>query len=188
MGCPHGWVLTARASRSAHGLVVGQSVQPSEQAAHHRELLRAVRELVTLDEAGHKDRAAVEVGYRVIDRQTLRGVVLSLQEPQDRGVAFHACPGASGRKGPCHPRVPVLAVDAEDVGLVHAELGHRDRLYVVVIPQMGEQALSHGLVLHSPTEALQVSQRFGVALTSVLGVVPDYLLETAVLRHGEASS
>jgi hypothetical protein len=42
-------------------------------------------------------------------------------------------------------------------------------------------------MVHSRAEALEISQRFGVALTGVLRVVPYNFLETAVLRHGQAS-
>ena len=181
-------VLTAGSARSADGIVVRQRVQPAEQVTHHGELRRALGKLAAFDEPRHEDRAAVEVGYRVVDRQALRGIVLAFQEPQDRGVALDTCPGASGRKGSCDPRVAVAPVDAEDVGLVHAELRRRDRVDAVVIPQMGEQALARrarGACAHRGPE---IGQRFGVALTGVLRVVPDDLLETAVLRHGQASS
>jgi hypothetical protein len=181
-------VLTARAPRSARGLVVGQRVQPSEQVTHHGELLRAVGEPAAFNEPSDENRATAEVRYRVIDRQALRGIVLSLQEPQDRGVALHAYPRAGGGKGPCDPRVAVPAVDAEDVGLVHAELGCRDSVDPVAIPQMGEQVFTCGLVVDSPAQTLQIGQGFGVALTGVLRVVANDLLETAVLRHGQASS
>jgi hypothetical protein len=73
-------------------------VQPSEQAARHGELFGAVGELSAFDEPRHEDRPAIEVRDRVVDRQALRGIALLLQEPQDRGVALGARPGASGRK------------------------------------------------------------------------------------------
>jgi hypothetical protein len=42
--------------------------------------------------------------------------------------------------------------------------------------------------MHPLAETLQIGQRFGVALTGVLRVVANDFLETAVLRHGQASS
>jgi hypothetical protein len=54
------------------------------------------------------------------------------------------------------------------------------------IPEMSEEQLSW-LVVHSGTETLEVRQRFGVALPSLLGVAPDNLLEAGVLGHGQAS-
>ena len=162
-------------------------MQPSEQVTHHGELRGTFGELDAFDEPGHEDRAAVEVRYRIIDRQALRGKAMPLQESQDRGVALNTGTRPSGGKGVGDPRVTVLPVDAEDVGFVHAELGRRDRVYAVAIPEMGEKPLSNGLVVHSRAETLEIGQRFGVALPSFLGVAPDNLLEAGVLGHGQAS-
>jgi hypothetical protein len=74
------------------------------------------------------------------------------------------------------------------VVVVLTGLRRGDRVDAVVLPEMGEQALSHGLVEYPRTEALEIGERFGVALTGVLCVTPDNLLETAVLGHGQASS
>ena len=144
-------------------------------------------ELAALDEPRHEDRTAIEVRYRVIDRQALRGVVLPLQEPQDRGVTLDAGPRTSRRKGSGDPRLAVTPIDSEDVGLVHAELGRRDGVDAVAIPEMGEKPRRNGLVVHSRAEALQIHQRLGVALPSLPGVAPDNLLEAGVLGHGQAS-
>ena len=180
-------VLTTRSTRAADGILVRQRVQPSEQLTHHGELRGTVGELDAFDEPRHEDRAAIEVRYRIIDRQALRGKVLPLQESQDRGVALDTGTRPSGGKRAGDPRVAVIPVDAEDVGLVHTELRRRDRVNAVAIPEMGEKPLSHGLVVHSRTETLEIRQRFGVALPSLLGVAPDNLLEAGVLGHGQAS-
>jgi hypothetical protein len=42
-------------------------------------------------------------------------------------------------------------------------------------------------VVHARTETLQIRQRFGVALSGILGVVPDNLLEAGVLVMEQAS-
>src|ERR1017187_5502926 len=180
-------VLTTRSTRAADGIVVRQRVQPSEQLTHHGELCGTVGELDAFDEPRHEDRAAIEVRYRIIDRQALRGIVLPLQESQDRGVPLDTGTRPSGGKRAGDPRAAVIAVDAEDVGFVRTELGRRDRDNAEAIPEMGEKPLSNGLVMHSRTETLEIRQRFGVALTSLLGVAPDNLLEAGVLGHGQAS-
>jgi len=41
--------------------------------------------------------------------------------------------------------------------------------------------------MHPRTETLDIRQRFGVALPSLLGVPPDNLLEAGVLGHEQAS-
>jgi len=81
-------VLTTRPARAADGIVVRQRVQPTEQLTHHGELRGTVGEPGAFDEPRQEDRAAIEVRYRIVDRQALRGIVLPLQESQDRGVAF----------------------------------------------------------------------------------------------------
>ena len=98
-------------------LVERQRMQPSEQLTHHGELRGTVGELGAFDEPGHKDRTAIEVRYGIIDREALRGIVLPLQEPQDRGIALDAGtrPGGGERAG--DPRLAVVPVDAEDVVL-----------------------------------------------------------------------
>ena len=90
------------------------------------------------NEPRHEDRAAIEVRYRIIGRQALRGIVLPLQESQDRGVALSTGTRPGGGKRAGDPRVAVPPVDAEDVGLVHTELRRRDRVNAVAIPQMSE--------------------------------------------------
>jgi hypothetical protein len=52
---------------------------------------------------------------------------------------------------------------------------------------MGEKPLSNGLVVHPRAETLEIRQRFGVALPSLLGVAPDNLFEAGVPGHGQAS-
>src|ERR1700722_8517391 len=105
------------------------------------------------------------------------------QESEDRGVALNTGtrPGRGKRAG--DPRVAVLPVDAEHVGLVHTELRRRDRVNAVAIPEMSEQPLRNWLVVHSRTETVEFRQRFGVTLPSLLGVAPDNLLEAGVLGH-----
>src|ERR1700691_794773 len=131
-------VLATGSTRAADGIVVRQRVQPSEQLAHHGELRGTVGELDAFNEPRHEDRAAIEVRYRIIDRQALRGIVLPLQESQDRGVALGTGTRPGGGKRAGHPRAAVVAVDAEHVGLVHTELRRRDRVNAVAIPQMSE--------------------------------------------------
>ena len=70
---------------------------------------------------------------------------------------------------------------------MHAELRRRDRVNAVAIPEMGEQLPRNWLVVHSRAETLEIHQRFGVALPSLLGVAPDNLLAAGILRHGQAS-
>jgi hypothetical protein len=52
---------------------------------------------------------------------------------------------------------------------------------------MGEKPLGNGLVVHPRTQTLDIRQRFGVALPSLLGVATDNLFEAGVLGHGQAS-
>ena len=180
-------VLTTRSTRAAGGIVVRQRVQPAEQLTHHGELRGTVGEPGAFDKPRHEDRAAIEVRYRIIDRQALRRKVMLLQESEDRGVALDTGARPSRGKRTGDPRVVVLPVDAEDVGLVHTEPGRRDRVYAVAIPEMGEKQLGHGLVVHSRTETLEIRQRCGVALPGLRGVAPDNLLEAGVPGHGQAS-
>src|ERR1700733_7656995 len=180
-------VLTTRSTRAADGILIWQRVQPSEQLTHHGELRGTVGELDAFDEPRHEDRAAIEVRYRIVDRQALRRKVVLLQESQDRSVALDTGTRPSRGKRAGDPRAAVLPVDAEDVGLVHTELRRRDRVYAVAIPEMGEKPLSHGLMVHPRTETLEIHQRFGIALPSLLGVAPDNLLEAGVPGHGQAS-
>jgi hypothetical protein len=72
--------------------------------------------------------------------------------------------------------------------MVLTGLRRGDRVDAVVIPEMGDQTLTDGLVKHPGLEPFKVGERFGVALTGVVRVAPDNLLETAVLGHGQASS
>ena len=89
-------ILATRPARTAGGIVVRQGVQPSEQLPHHGELRGTVGEPGALDEPRHQHRAAIEVRYRIVDRQALRGIVVLLQEPEDRGVALSAGTRPSG--------------------------------------------------------------------------------------------
>ena len=159
-------------------------MQPSEQLTHHGELRGTAGELDAFYEPRHKDHAAIEVRYRMVDRQAFRGIVLPLQESQDCGVALNTGTRPSGRERAGDPRAAVIAVDAEYVGLVHTELRRRDRVNAVAIPEMSEKPLGNGLVVHPRTETLEIRQRFGVALPNLLGVAPDNLLEAGVLGHG----
>jgi hypothetical protein len=162
-------------------------VQPPEQLTHDGALRGTVGELDAFNEPRHEDRAAIEVRYRIVGRQALRGKVMLLQESQDRGVALNTGTRPGGGKRAGDPRAAVIAVDAEHVGLVRTELGRRGRVHAVAIPEMGEKPLGNGLVVHPRTETLEIRQRFGVALPSLLGVAPDNLLEAGVLGHGQAS-
>src|SRR5580692_1611576 len=78
-------VLTTRSTRAARGFVVRQRVQPSEQLTHHGELRGTIGERDAFNEPRHEDRAAIEVRYRIVDGQALRGIVLPLQEPEKIG-------------------------------------------------------------------------------------------------------
>jgi hypothetical protein len=131
-------VLTTRSTRAADGIVVWQRVQPSEQLTHHGELHGTVGEVDAVNEPRHEDRAAMEVRYRIVDRQALRGIVLPFQESEDCGVALNTGARPSGGESAGDPRAAVIAVDAEHVGLVHAELRRRDRVNAVAIPEMSE--------------------------------------------------
>src|ERR1022692_1234641 len=131
-------VLTTRSTQAADGFLVRQRVQPSEQLTHHGELRGTVGEPGAFNEPRNEDRAAIEVRYRVIGRQALRGIVLPLQESQDRGVALNTGTRPSGGKRAGDPRVAVITVDAEHVGLVHTQLRRRGRVNAVAIPQMSE--------------------------------------------------
>jgi hypothetical protein len=113
-------------------------VQPSEQPAHQGELRGTRWELDALNEPRHEDRAAIEVRYGIVDSQALRGIVMPLQEPQDRGVALNTGTRPGGRERAGDPRAAVSAVDAEHVGLMHTELRRPDGLDAVVIPEMSE--------------------------------------------------
>src|SRR3984885_4434109 len=180
-------VLTARSTRAADGILVRQRVQRSEQLTHHGELRGTVGEPDAFNEPRHEDRTAIEVRYPVIGRQALRRKVMLLQESQDRGVTLDTGTRPSRGKRAGDPRAAVLPVDAEHVGLVHTELRRRDRINAVAIAEMGEKPLSHGLMVHPRTETLEIHQRFGIALPSLLGVAPDNLLEAGVPGHGQAS-
>jgi hypothetical protein len=111
-------------------------VQPSKQITHHRELPCTAEERIAVDELRHQDRAAVEVRHRILDREALRGIVLELQEPEDRGVAFDTNPRASRRERARHPRRTVVAVDPKHVGLVHTQLRRAYGADAVAIPEM----------------------------------------------------
>jgi hypothetical protein len=71
------------------------------------------------------------------------------------------------------------------VVVVLADLRRGDRGYAVVIPEMGEQTLTNGLVKHSCFELFKVGKRLGVAPTRSLGVAADNLLEAAVFGHNK---
>src|SRR5579862_7533769 len=169
-------------------------MQPSEQVTQDGELLDTLlpdcrrRQQRAADEPSDEDGRSVEGRHRLVDRSPLRRVVLPLEEPQNRRVAFNACPRTRRRKHTRNPRVAVAAVDTEDVVIVPAGLGRGDGVDFVAIPQMGEQALSRGLVEQPRFETLEISERFGVALAGVVRVAADNLLETAVLGHEQASS
>jgi hypothetical protein len=161
-------------------------VQPSEQSTHHRELLRTVGQPGPLDELRDENRAAVEVRHRIIDREALSRIVLILKEPQDRGVALNPGTRAGGRKRAGGPRLVIPPVDPKDVALVHTQLRRSDSINAVAIPQVNQQPLGDRFVIHSRTKALEICQRFGVALPGLLGIAADNPLEAGVLRHRQA--
>src|SRR5580704_3513808 len=168
-------------------------MQPSEQVAHDGKLLAALvsdrrGERPAGDESGDEDGRVVERRHRVVGREPLRRVVVPLQEPQDRGIAFDAGPRAARRERARNPRVAIAALNAKDVVMVLTGLRRGDRVNAVVIPEMGDQTLTDGLVKHPGLEPFKVGERFGVALTGVVRVAPYNLLETAVLGHRQASS
>lgn len=129
-------------------------MQPSEQVTHDGELLGTTGKREAFDEPGHEARASIEVRHRVVHRKTLRREVVPLQESQDRGVALDAGSRTGGRERTRDPRVAIMAVDTEDVSVVHTDLRRRDRVDAVAIPKVGEQAVSNGLVMHAGTETL----------------------------------
>ena len=101
-------VLPTCSTRAADGIVVVQRVQPSEQLTHHGELRSTVGERDAFNEPRHEDRAAIEVRYRIIDRQALRGIVLSLQESENCGVALNTGTRPSGGKARATHGLPSL--------------------------------------------------------------------------------
>ena len=187
-------VLTTRPTGPADRLVQWQSMQPTEQVTHDGELLDALgpdsrrRKQPASDALSDEDGRAVERRHRVVHCEPLSRVVLPLEEPQDSRVAFNPGLRASRRKHTRNPWVAVTAIDAEDVVVMPAGLRRGDGVDAIVIPDMGEQALGGRLMEQPRIEALEIGERFRVALTSVLRVAPDHLLETAVLGHGQASS
>jgi hypothetical protein len=176
-------VLTTRPTRPADRLVERQRMQPSEQIGHDREILGAAGKRGAVDELGDEHRAPVEVGHRVVDREPFRGVVVPLEKAQYRGVALDIGPRPGRRERPSDPRGAVVPVDAEDVRLVHAQLGRRDRVDTVAIPKVDEQPIGVRLVVDAVAQTFEIGQRFGVPLARLLGVPPYDLLEIAVLRH-----
>ena len=60
------------------------------------------------DEPRHQDGAAVEVGYRVVDREPLGRIALPLKEAEDRGVALHPGLRPGGRERTSDPGPPSL--------------------------------------------------------------------------------
>ncbi len=176
-------VLPARPARAAGRLVVRQRVQPSEKLAHHGEFRRTVGQPHAVHEPRHQDGAAVKVGYGIVDGEPLGGIALPLQEAEDRSVALNPGLRPGRRERASDPRAAVLAVDAEHVGLVHAQLRGSDRVDAVAIPEMSEQPLSIRFVVHARTQTPQIRQRFGVALPGLLSVAPDNLLVAGVLGH-----
>ncbi len=66
-------VLATRPARAADGIVIRERVQPSEQFSQHGELRGTAGKLNAFDEPRHQDRTAIEVRYRIVARQALRG-------------------------------------------------------------------------------------------------------------------
>ena len=168
-------------------------MQPSEQVTHDGELLAALvsdghGERGAGDESGDEDGRVVECRHRVVDREPLRRVVVPLEEPQDRRIAFDAGPRAGRRERARNPGVAVAAINAKDMVMMLARFRRDDGVDAVVIPEMGDQTLSDGLVRHPGLEPFKIGERLGVALTGFLSVAADDLLETAVPGHGQASS
>jgi hypothetical protein len=69
--------------------------------------------------------------------------------------------------------------------MVLTGLRRGDGVDAVVIPEMGDQPLTDGLVKHPGLEPFEVGERLGVALTRFLGVATDDLLEAAVFGHNK---
>jgi hypothetical protein len=67
--------------------------------------------------------------------------------------------------------------------MVVTKLRRGDCVDAVVIPEMGDQTLTGGLVKHPGLKPFKVCKRLGVALTRVLGVAADDLLKATVVGH-----
>src|SRR6202012_6016295 len=87
-----------------------------------------------------------------------------------------------------NPGLTVMTVTANEVVLVHAQPRRRDRVDAVAIPEMNDQPLAGGLVVHPRTQTLEAGQRLGVALPRLFRMAPDDLLEAGVPGHRQASS
>ena len=133
-------LVVTRSTRHIYVQVVDDTVSHTLVAASTLDdgIRGTAGELDAFNEPRHEDRAAIEVRYRIVDRQALRGIVVPLQESQDRGVALNPGTRPSGGKRAGDPGATVIAVDAEHVGLVHAELRRRSRVNAVAIPEMNQ--------------------------------------------------
>jgi hypothetical protein len=69
--------------------------------------------------------------------------------------------------------------------MVPTGLRRGDRVDAVVITEMGDQTITDGLVEHSGLEPFKVGEGLAVALTRLLGVAADDLLEAAVFGHNK---
>jgi hypothetical protein len=131
------------------------------------------------DESGDEDGRVVERRHGVVGREPLRRIVVTLQEPQNRGIALDAGPRASRRERARNPRVAVAAFNAKNVVMVLTGLRRGDPLNAVMIPEMGElEHLSVGFV--SLTEALPLTTPAGRATAAMLAVFSEF--EQEVLR------
>ena len=139
--------------------------------------------MLAVDEVGDQHRASLEVRYGVVDRQALSRVVAAGKEPQDAGVAFGPGPRPSGRERPSDPRVPVGSVHPEHIGAVNADLRRSHSVDAIATPQVRDEAVGGRVVEHARLEALEIGERFGVALAGLVRVSADDLLEVAGLRH-----
>jgi len=102
---------------------------------------------------------------------------MSLQEPENRGIAF----GTSGRSGwRIHTRNPWIApaaFDPEHMVVVLTGLGCLGRINAVPVSEVRQQALDRRRMEQAVPYPLQISQRFGVALPGRVHVSPNNLLE-----------
>lgn len=130
----------------------------------------------------------LELRDRVVGREPLRRIVVAFEEPQDRRIALGTDRGPSVWERTCYPRFFIVAVYAQDVVDMLADLRGTRGVDAVGVPKVDDESIRDGRVLHPRFEFLKIGFRLGVALPCLRSVAADDLLETAVLGHGQASS